>query len=139
MHACLRTDLPTYSQVDYNSFSPCTDRLTSLVMYLPFSDTRHLIFLCSCVCLPQPYLLPSSSLNTSRPVSHTHVHRQTHIPALSYGYCTHTLPLSSRPLPPFVRRHSTTNPPTLYRCLSPNLIPLLHISMDADRSPSIHS
>ena len=37
------------------------------------------------------------------------------------------------------RGRTTFNPPTLYLYLFPNLIPLLHISMDVDRSPSIHS
>ena len=54
-----------------------------LTRYLSsLSDKGRLIFLCSYVCLPQPYRPPSSFVHGSRPISHTHVHRQAAIPSL---------------------------------------------------------
>ena len=58
-------------------------RSTYLSSYVsPFSDKGRLIFLCSYVCLQQPYRPPSSFVHASCLVSHTHVHRQAAIPSL---------------------------------------------------------
>ena len=114
-------------------------RSTYLTSYVsPFSDKGRLIFLCSYVCLPLPYLSPliiRACLLTR--LSHARA-QTTSSHLLSYWYCGRALRLSSKPIPPFVRSNSTTTPSnTLALSLSQPYSSLAH--MHGCRSISLNT